>query len=268
MKKRTRRILFWIAVALFASISWIALKYAQGYAYNWSTGVFVRTGAIAVTTNTAATFFVDGHELKTSFIGNRAGRDGLIPDVYDIRVIREGYSGWRKDAEVQEGMLTDFPNVLLLPTDDESILALKQEASSSLRESATLQRVVSIVSRTGMKTTETTDGTFLLRGDMLYDTRTASTSLIAERVLGFTVSDESDGLLWWTRNEVWILWLKNTNQQPYRNEGEHQMLTRFSVSIQRASWFRGFTHVVVDVGNQSYRIVETDTRGGANIIKL
>lgn len=264
MKKRTRRILFWIAVVIFGLVSWVVIKYAQGYVFDWRTNAFVRTGAIAVTVNTSASLFVnDAKTGDTSFLGNRAGRDRLMPGTYEIKLVRDGYSAWRKTVEVREGMLTDFPTVLLLPTDEASKIALKAEASVSLAESRTLKNAPQKMARPDVRV-----GDFALRGSQLWDMRTESGSLIAESVLGFTVANNVGRLLWWTRNELWVLWLRNTDYQPFRTEGERQAITRFSVPIVRAAWFRDDDHIVVELGRQDYRVIETDARGGLNIIKI
>lgn len=273
MKKRTRRILFWCAAVLFAVASWVAIRYAQGYAYDFSTNTFVRTGAIAVTVNTGASLSVDDRKVgDTSFIGNRAGTDGLLPGVYDVRLSRDGFSSWRKSVTVEEGKLTDFPHVILLPTDDESILALKAEASRSLGESLTLRDATPTPSPrpagASVSVKAVSDREFRLEGTTFLDVRTASPSVIAERVLGFHRASDGGSVLWWSRNEIWVLWLRNTGDQPYRTEGDRQAVTRFSVPILGAAWFRDGYHVVADLGNASYRIIETDARGGTNIIKL
>jgi hypothetical protein len=266
MKKGTRRILFWIAAIVFVVASWAAIRYAQGYAYDFDTGTFVRTGAVAVTVSTQATLFIDDVKSgTTSFIGNRAGKEGLLPGIYSLRVAREDYTTWHKSVAVEEGRLVDFPNVLILPTDDVSLLSLKEEASDSLREVTTLQRANP---RSTLTPLRIQDGNFILEENKLFDARTASPSLIAEHVLGFAQTKDQSRILWWTRNEVWVLWLRNTDHQPYRVEGERQAITRFSVRILGAAWFRGTEHIVVDLGNQSYRVIETDARGGTNIIKL
>jgi hypothetical protein len=273
MKKRTRRILFWLAVVMFASASWVAIRYAQGYAYDFSAGQFVRTGAVAVTVSTDATLTVDGRVVGgTSFLSKRVSKDRLLPGTYELGITRDGYSSWRKSALVEEGKLTDFPDVLLLQTDDASLLSLKAEASASLKASVTLAAatpVPSPVPKASPKPTPSVrSGDIVLAGSTLSDLRAASPSVIAEHVLGFSVSDDGGHLLWWTRNEAWVLWMRNTDRQPYRAEGERQLITRFSVPIARAAWFRSPAHVLVDLGNQSYRVVETDARGGTNIIKL
>jgi hypothetical protein len=264
MKKRTRRILFWLSVAVFVFAAWVVIKYAQGYVFDWRTNMFVRTGAIAVTVNTSATLYVNDAKVSdTSFLGNRAGRDRLMPGTYEVKLIRDGYSGWRKTVEVREGMLTDFPTVLLLPTDEASQAALKQEASQSLTEARTLRDAPP-----KMKILEVRVGDFALRKAQLWDMRTASGSLIADNVLGMTVATNNSRILWWTRNELWVLWLRNTDYQPFHTEGERQAITRFSVPIVRAAWFRDDDHIVVELGGASYRVIETDTRGGLNMIKL
>lgn len=264
MKKRTRRILFWLAVIAFGLVSWVVIKYAQGYIFDWNSNAFVRTGAIAVTVNTSASLFVNDTKIgDTSFLGNRAGRDRLAPGTYQIKLVREGYSAWRKTVEVREGMLIDFPHVLLLATDVVSRPSLKAEASASLAESRTLKNAPP-----KMVHPEVSVGDFALSGSQLWDMRTASGSVIAEHVLGFTVAGNTSRILWWTRNELWVLWLRNTDYQPFRTEGERQAITRFSVPIVRAAWFRDVDHIVVELGKQDYRVIETDSRGGLNIIKI
>jgi hypothetical protein len=264
MKKRTRRILFWVAVAAFAFSSWVVVKYAQGYVFDFRTSAFVRTGAIAVTVNTSATLFVDDTKVgNTSFLGNRTGQDRLLPGSYEVRLVRDGFSDWRKTVEVREGMLTDFPTVLLLPTDEGSELTLKKEASASLAEARTLKHAPA-----RMAEPEVRIGDFALRGAQLWDMRSASGSLVAESVLGVTLAGNGSRILWWTRNELWVLWLRNTDYQPFHTEGERQAITRFSVPIIRAAWFRDVDHIVVELSGPSYRVIETDTRGGINMVKL
>lgn len=262
MKKRTRRILFWIAVVVFAVATWVVIRYAQGYAYDWNAGQFVRTGAIAVTVNTSAELFVDDQlSGSTSFLGNRAGQDRLLPGTYQVRLSRDGHSTWRKEAIVQEGFLTDFPSVMLLPLDDESVIDLKHEASASLS-------LARLSSEPHKAVVGVTDGTFTLKGTTLWRTDAASASIVAESVLGFARPTDNSRILWWTRNDVFVLWLRNTDYQPFHTEGDRQQITRLSVPIRRAAWFRGRDHIVIDLGSQSYRILEIDTRGGVNIIKL
>lgn len=269
MQQRARTVLFWLATILFACSSWAVIKYAQGYTYNFEEGRLIRTGALAVSANTDATLFVDHAEAGSlSFVAKRAGRDRLMPGLHTIQLVRDGYSAWQKEITVHEGELVDFPNALILPTDAENIDILEEEASRSLQETLTL------ADATPAAPSVVTDGRLQLQGQHLYlldETRPdvlASASLLAERVLGFQSSDNNDRVIWWTRNEVWIHWLRDTTYQPYRSGDERILLGRWTVPLQGAAFFRGRNHVVVDLGWQIYRVLEVDTRGGVNVIRL
>lgn len=272
MKRRTRRILFWIAVVLFGTASWVAVRYAQGYQYDFTAGRFVRTGAIAVSANTDARLFIDDRLIGSlSFLGRSAGQGRLNPGTHIIRLVRDGWSEWHKEALVEEGRLTEFPHVLLLPTDEDSLEALRSEASSSLDGARTLADAPSPspVPR-GLPTPapEVVVDRWALRGTQLWEMDTASGSLIAERVLGFSPADGNDRILWWTRNELWVLWDRAVDEQPAREEGERLLLSRWTTPIAGAAWFRDRDHIVVDLGALGYRVVETDTRGGVNSVRF
>ncbi len=264
MQKRTRRVLFWFAAVVFVVASWAAILYAQGYAYDFSTRTFVRTGAIAATVNTNASLYIDTIRVgDTSFLGNRVGKEGVLPGYYNIQITRDQHSVWKKNVVVQEGQLTDFPNVLILPIDPDSLSSLRREASSSMQEPNVLRG-----SPIKKMRVESGDPALYLVDTALYDARTSSASMLSDRVLGFTITRDKSRVVWWTRNEVWVMWFRNTDQQPYRIEDEQQSITRFSSPIQGVAWFRDNEHLVVDLGNASYRILELDTRGGVNVIKL
>ncbi len=260
MKRRTRRIIFWLAVALFAVSSVVIIRYAQGYRYDFASGKFVLTGAIAVTANTDAKLFVDDKLVGSlSLLAHRGGDNRLLPGDYSISLERDGYTTWKKDAVVTQGLLTDFPRVLLLPSDEASVLDLRTEASRSLTAAITLKP----------KTTSASAGDFMLVRTTLWQTGgVASRSQIAVGVLGFAPSDNGDRVLWWTRNELWVLWTRDTNYQPYHVAGDRELVSRWSVPIAKAAWFRDRDHIVVDLGGGTYRVVETDTRGGTNIVRF
>jgi len=276
MKRRTRRILFWFAVLIFGGGSFFAIRYAQGYKYDWNAGRFVRTGAVVVVANDDAKLFVDDRLVgPLSFLGHRAGRDRLLPGTYTVRLVRDGWSQWQKAAQITEGLVTEFPEVLLLPTDDDALAELRKEASASLDAALTLADAPaassSPVPRRGSPTPVprvAVDGFTLVGSTLIRDDGTASGSLVAEGVLGFSVGEKRDRVLWWTRNEAWVFWTADTGYQPFRTAGERQSLGRWTSGVRGAAWFRGSDHAVVDLGVQGYRVVELDQRGGANIIRF
>lgn len=271
MQRRTRRVLFFIAVIVFAGASYLAVLMAQGYTYDFALNKFVLTGAVAVTANVDAQVAVNDVAADAmSFLTHRTGVDRLLPGSYTVTVNRDGYSAWRKSATVQEGLLTDFPHVLLLPTDPQSVTELKDEFIETLKQSRTLADATGAVlpkSKNTPVVREVAWNNILLRGEQLWRTDTASASMIADKVLGFALTDNSDRVLWWTQSDLWTLWLEATDYQPFRKQNEKAIITRFGSSPVRAAWFRDRDHIIVDLGS-GYRIYETDLRGGVNIIKF
>ena len=79
-------------------------------------------------------------------------------------------------------------------------------------------------------------------------------------------SPDGKKLSWWNENELWVMWLSNADYQPYRKEGEKELITKFSSKIKKADWFRDGDHIVVD--SAGYKITEIDKRGGLNIIEI
>lgn len=281
MKKGTRRVLFWLAVLVFAGASAVAVLFAQGYKYDFTRRVFVRTGGIAVTTNVDATLTVNGHPASAmSFLAHSTGVDRLLPGTYQVVVTKDNYSTWKKTAAVQEGLLTDFPHILLLPTDRASSASLRAEITLALKQSltvadATPTPTVSPTPRTRTRKpsptptpTEITLNDFTLHNTTLTRTIDGQPTVIADGVLGFALTDNNDRILWWTPHELWVLWIDNTDYQPYHVADDRERISPFSDAITRAAWFRDRDHIVVDVGDQGYRVVETDTRDSVNTISI
>ena len=215
----------------------VIVRYAQGYKYDFTARRFVLTGAVALTANTDATLSVADQTIGSlSLLSHRGGEDRLLPGSYSIRLERDGFTTWRKEAVVQEGLLTDFPRVLLLSSDEAAVADLRDEASRSLA------------------------GAFS-------KIDTATSLLIGSGAKGYMPSDNGDRMLWWTRNELWVVWVRSTDYQPYHVAGDRELVTRWSVPITKAAWFRGRDHIVVNLSG-SYRVIETDTRGGTNIVRF
>ncbi len=257
MKKRTRRILFWVAVLVFAAASWIAALVAQGYKYDLATNRFVRTGAIAITANTDATLTVNDKPAPAmSFLSHRTGVNRLLPGVYAVRVAREGYTTWRKTATAQEGLLTDFPGVLIEPTDPDSQAILKTQIIEALQQSFV------------KSPKPVTAGSFTLKGTTLTRTEGDNRTILATGVQGFALADNDSHILWWTTNDVWVLWLTNTDYQPFRTEGEKHLISHVPSPIARAAFFPDHDHIAIDLGAIGYRIMETDTRDSINVITI
>ncbi len=252
MTRKTRTIVFYVGIAVFIIASYVMVLYAQGYKYSFQKHRFFLTGAISLKANTDAKIFVnDTLAGSTSFLTNSFSIDRLLPGQYVIRLQRDGYSAWQKTVSVQEGMVVDFPKVLLLSQTEEDSIALAKEITDVLTVPAP-------------KPGETIP--FYLKNKTLYQVKNGTAVVLAKGVMGFAHTNNQDRLLWWTPNEVWVLWLTDTDYQPYHHAGDKELITRFAVSIQRATWFRDNDHIVLQ--SNGYRIIEIDKRGGINIVKI
>ncbi|MBI2674586.1 MAG: PEGA domain-containing protein [Candidatus Yanofskybacteria bacterium] len=254
MSKSIKRALFYSAVVVFLVLSYVIILYAQGYKYSFSDNRFFRTGAVYLKTNASADVYLDDRLLgNTSFFNNSYRLEGLLPGRYAIRVQKNDYSTWEKSVNVDEGFVTEFSKILLLPRSDEEIEKLDEElalllpstplTASESRPFTLNKGELSIVSeKDGARTFET----------------------LSTGVKGVALSKDKSKLAWWTANEVWMTWIHDADYQPYRKAGDKELITRYAISIKDIAWFRDNDHLVIDTGY--FNVLEIDTRGGINIV--
>ncbi len=93
---------------------------------------------------------------------------------------------------------------------------------------------------------------------------------IAEKTEGLGFSSDNKKLLYWNEHEIWVLWLKDSLIQPYREEGEKELITRYSSKISQAIWLGEthehiiFTVQINDNGHYAIKITELDGRDMRN----
>lgn len=274
MTKHTKRVLFYSAVVIFIFLSYVIILYAQGYKYSFSEGKFFRTGSIFVKANEDAKVYLDNKFLNsTSFFGNSYTISGLLPKQYTVRLERDNYSFWQKKITVEEGLVNDYSRIMLLPNSGEAKDNIKKEikdllypTSSVKPTSKPLPSKTSVLSPTPTQIIGSTDPFYIKKGVLFKNMENGETERLAYLVTGFALSQDGKKLTWWNENELWVLWLSNTDYQPYHKAGDKELITKFSINIKNAAWFRDNDHVVVDVGE--YKIVEIDKRGGLNIIEI
>jgi len=271
--KRFKRALFYSAVVVFLILSYITILYAQGYKYSFSKNRFFRTGAVYIKTNTNADVYLNDKLLgNTSFLNNSYRIEGLLPGRYKIRVQKNDYSIWQKSVVIDEGFVSEFSQILLLPENKEGLEELKKEIALIFPSPSPtpISKPNSFPLPTpSVEPFEIKKGILLATGDKLIaegESHQGQTK-IAENVKGFALSKNKNKLVWWTANEIWVIWLSDTNYQPYHKKGDKELITRFSTQIKKAAWFRDEDHLIVDSGTGSYKILEIDTRGGINIIE-
>lgn len=237
---------------LFLITSYGAVMYAQGYKYDFEEGRFFRTGAISLDSNTSAKLYIDGKEKdSTSLISNGLGIDGLLPGRHDILVQRDGHFPWTKSVNIEEGSVLHFPGIYLFPNISPGLEDVKNEIEREFSED-----------KGGIN-----NKAFSFKDGNLYFFNDDSYTLVASGVKGVSISEDNKKLAWWTRNEVYLLWLDNASSQPFQSKGTLNFVTRLGSTIENITWFKGEDYLVIKSDGR-YRIIEIDTRGGANIVNI
>lgn len=275
MTKRTKRLLLWSTILLFCILSPIIIFYAQGYKYSFRDGTFYLTGAISLKANVDARVYVDDElEGDTSFFGSSFNVGSLLPGTYKVSLQRDGYSSWRKDVTVREGLVTDFSHILLLPLEGEDGDRVIAEVEELFIPAATPSPTASPTQtprpRVSISPTPVVySEPVILEKGVLYSQENQILTEIASNVLGFEVSENGKKIAYWTSYEVWVVW-REGQQYAGQPDKERELVTRFSSPITGLAWFRGDNHLAVRFGKTEfrYRITEIDTRGGINIIEL
>lgn len=259
MTKTTKRWLFYSAVAVFVLLSYVIILYAQGYKYSFSEAKFFRTGSIFVKANEDADVYLDNKFLNsTSFFGNSYTISSLLPKQYTVRLQKDSYSSWQKKVSVEEGLVSDFSRILLLPTDEISKQEIKKEVQLLLYPPKEF-----LSAPTPIPISEL----FYIQKFILYQTIESKAVAISSGVVGFAISPDKQKLVWWnTNNEVWVLWLNDMNYQPYKKAGDKEFIVRFPETIKKSVFFRGNDHIVTD--SNGYKVIEIDKQGGLNIVEI
>jgi hypothetical protein len=66
---------------------------------------------------------------------------------------------------------------------------------------------------------------------------------LGDNIAGVQFSDDGKKLLFWNKNEIDVLFLKEWETQPRRKENETQQIIRFSSNIDNVFWYRDYEHV-------------------------
>jgi hypothetical protein len=112
------------------------------------------------------------------------------------------------------------------------------------------------------------DFVFLQEDKTLYGFNPESKSFekFFEGIQGLESSPDSRKLVYFSGNEIWILFLKDNQDQPFEKSGDKVFLIRFSEKINSCFWLNS-NYLIFDV-NGTIKISETDNRDKINIIDL
>lgn len=269
MTKRTKRILFYSALAVFLVLSYVIILYAQGYKYSFSDNRFFKTGAIYLKVNTDADVYMNDKFLgNTSFFGNSYRIEGLLPGKHIIRIQKENYSSWQKSVTVDEGFVSEFSKVLLIQQNEKDQEGLNKEIALIFPKPISTPLISPKAAKSTASPTPMlmpTDELFAIKKGV-FSTTGEDPEKLAENVKGFVPSKDKNRVAWWTANEIWVMWLNDANYQPYHKKRDKELIARFSAQIKNVAWFRDEDHLIID--SNGYKILEIDTRGGINIVEI
>lgn len=285
MSKKQRRVLFLISIVVFAFLSYVTTLYAFGYKYDFLNDHFVKTGVIHLKSQTDADVFINDRRVgRTNFWANSFSRSGLLSREYKVRVEKEGYHPWQKTVSVSEGVVSDFSNIFLVKKDLVASPENKKNSSQALDAgSADQKKLASIssffsTSAKNIKKSQKHDGYIYIllgfgREKLLYkikddfSKKDLESELLGSGVEGFLFSGNKEKIAWFSKTEVWVQWLKDSSYQPYKLQGEKELLMRTSKVVRSIELYPTDEHIFVLLGNE-IEFVELDGRSERNRYKI
>jgi len=105
-KRKSNASKVWALVSTFGFVilfAFIASLFARGYRINGTTRTLEASGLLVVKSEPdGAQVFVDG-----KVVGVTNDSFGLVPDIYDLNVTKDGYTAWSKRVQIQKGEVTE-----------------------------------------------------------------------------------------------------------------------------------------------------------------
>lgn len=110
MKLRHQRLLYITFFLIFFITAPLLAFYAAGYRYNFTKKTFEKTGILVVDALPhGAAVYLNGRPVAAT----PARLTALLPQTYQVRVTKEGYSTWEKDVLVESNLTTFNKNIVL-----------------------------------------------------------------------------------------------------------------------------------------------------------
>ena len=130
MTSRTRKILFFTFLLLFAVGTPLIILYSQGYYFDFDKKTFSKTGAIFLKTNPVkAKIFINGEfEKETGWLSGDFLIKNLKVKEYSVKAEKDGFQSWQKTLKVEPGLVTEAKHVLLVPLEPPQETIADEEA--------------------------------------------------------------------------------------------------------------------------------------------
>jgi len=86
---------------------------------------------------------------------------------------------------------------------------------------------------------------------------------LSDSTEGMQFSNDGKKMLFWTKNEISVYFLRDWAVQPARSEDDVQNITRYSEKLENVHWFKDYEHIIFSVGPE-IKIIELDARDRRN----
>lgn len=125
MTKKTRLILFFISVLFFIILTPILVEYSRGLRLDFKSWKFVETGGFffKIYSPTESQISIDDKPIKTTSAFsyfNNAFIQNLTPEIYKVKISKDGYRDWQKSLKIDPELVTEAQNVVLMPKNIET----------------------------------------------------------------------------------------------------------------------------------------------------
>ena len=180
MTKFQRKIYTLSFVAIFLVLAPTLIFFAKGYRFDWISKVFVHSGSIIIKSYPKKVdIYVDGKKIsnkKLNFINNYYIVNGIRPGRHFVQCKKPGYTDWQKNISVHSGISTEFWNVLLMKSPNDTLrvyspknvqrfyLSPREKNELVLYEKNDTDKTISLFN------TKTNDRKILYKDQTVYDT--------------------------------------------------------------------------------------------------
>jgi hypothetical protein len=298
MTRRFRRIILLATTLFFILTAPLVLGYAWGYSFDWQKKKPVLTGGFYLKSipKKAEVYIDDKPKKETPAFIKR-----LIPREYQVKVVKEGFYPWQKNLKIESKLVTEARNILLIPinpkikvVDQElpndfsleeflnsekpnyifyiqkpSYILYKTDQNNSFQEQINLtplpnEQDYQIFDSSNEQIAVLSDNQKLY----IFNYQTRNFELISQDVQGVQFSNDNKKLLYFTPYELWVYYLEGASEQPSKNAGDKELITRSSQKIGQAIWHNNASQHIIFLVDQTIKITELDNRDQRNTVDL
>lgn len=263
MTKRRRRFIFWIFAVVFIIASIIIIPFAQGWRFDFKNFKIVKTGGIFVKTSVSdAKIYI-----SDKYVGSTAGIlnytkliSNLTPKNYNLFIYKDGYYPWNKIVEVKNGFVAELFYIILFPLEFKKD-KFAELPSQTIYSFTVDNQLIKITNSRKSKTEKVydIDGKLISTENISAKSGPASGWKIATSIE--IISPDKNKKLYTDGDKIFIEYLSDTKEEPYRKAGEKEIIATSNSPILFFDWLKDSEHIIWFT-NGELAIAERDNRGG------